>query len=385
MVTVSCSGKFHAFALAEQLERHGLFAGLYTSYAWQKNKLFRKIAKRTDKEDIPVSKIHTVIPLAFPMKLFPGNAYLWNHWFDRYVAARLGKNSGRVFVGWSGMSLQAIRRAKRLGMITIVERGSSHIQYQNEILTEEYGRFGKTFSIDKRVIEKELLEYAEADYISVPSKFACNSFISRGFAASKLVLNNYGFGEPGGIPANTDAPAKFKILYLGKLSVQKGLHYLFQALENLVIPETEYEVQFIGSAEPEIEALARRHKKPNWTFSGHINYYELPPYLAQCSLAVQPSLQEGLSMVIPQMLAAGIPVIASTNSGGEDVIREGETGFVVPVRSPEAITDRIMYLYKNPERLAEMRRQASLSLHNGLSWADYGNRYAAFIKKITGI
>jgi glycosyltransferase involved in cell wall biosynthesis len=383
MVTISCSGKFHAFALAEQLERHGLLNALYTSYAWQKNTLFRKVARRLDKEAIPVSKIHTTIPLAVPMKLFPGNAYLWNDWFDKHVARCLGKKSGRVFIGWSGMSLQAIRKAKRLGMTAIVERGSSHIQYQDEILREEYGRFGKPFSIDKRVIAKELAEYAEADFISVPSKFAYNSFISRGIPASKLVLNNYGFGEPGNIQAHTTPPEKFKILYLGKLSVQKGLHYLFEALRSLPIPEKDYEVQFIGAAEPEIETLAQQQRMPNWIFSGHINYYDLPAHLAQCSVAVQPSLQEGLSMVIPQMLAAGIPVIASTNSGGEDVIREGETGFVVPVRNPQAIAEKIMHLYHNPDRLAAMRVAASQSLHNGLSWPDYGNRYAAFIKKIT--
>lgn len=382
MVTISCSGKFHAFALAEQLEKHHLLSGLYTSYAYQKNNWFRKMAGRVDKENIPVSKIHTAIPLAFPMKLFPANAYLWNHWFDKWVAGRVNKKSGKVLIGWSGMSLEAIRKAKKNGMITIVERGSSHIQYQEEILIEEYGRFGKKFSIDKRVIEKELKEYEEADYISVPSKFAYNSFLGRIADSSKLILNNYGFGSTDKLSENP-VPKKFKILYLGKLSVQKGLIYLFQALASLTIPTDAYEVQFIGAMEAEIEPLAGQYKRPNWIFSGHINHYELPAYLAQCSIGVQPSLQEGLSMVIPQMLSAGIPVIASTNSGGEDVISEGRTGFVVPIRSPEAIAEKITWFYNNPEQLASMRYEAAMGLQNGLSWDDYGNRYVQFLQKIT--
>lgn len=383
MVTITCSGKFHAFALAEQLQRHDMLTALHTSYAYQKNNWFRRLAGRIDKEAIPVQKIHTAIPLAFPMKMFPRNAYLWNNWFDRLTASRLGNKSGKVLIGWSGMSLHTIKKAKKLGMITVLERGSSHIEYQNEILKEEYARYDRPFSIDQRVIEKELKEYEAADYIAVPSKFVYNSFAGRIGNTGKLVLNNYGAGKMAITPEPV-LPAKFRILYLGTLCIRKGAEYLFRALNQLSIPEQEYDVQFIGAIDPEVKQLIEKYRRSNWQFTGHINHYDLPQHLALCSIGIQPSLEEGLSMVIPQMLSAGIPVIGSTNSGGEDVIKEGQNGFVVPVRSPEAIAEKINWFFNHPGELSSMRKVAAQGIRQGLSWNDYGDRYAAFLQKITG-
>ena len=56
MVIVSCPTKFWAFNLAEQLERFKKLSGLYSTYAYQKNTLFRPLISRVDKEDIPLKK-----------------------------------------------------------------------------------------------------------------------------------------------------------------------------------------------------------------------------------------------------------------------------------------------------------------------------------------
>ncbi len=165
MALVSCSSKLWGFSLAEQLEKHGLFDGLYTTYAYNKNTFLRRFVKRIDKETIPVAKTHTNPVLAIPMKLYPSKVHIWNNYFDKWVAGRVLKSNSRVFIGWSGMSLHALRAAKKKGMVTILERGSTHIVQQNKILQDEYKRFGIDFSVQPDVINKELQEYAEADYI----------------------------------------------------------------------------------------------------------------------------------------------------------------------------------------------------------------------------
>ena len=159
MVTVSCSGKLHAFALAEQLEKNKLLDSFFTTYAYQKNTYLRKYVKRIDKEEISVNKIHTNIPLAFPIKLMNDKVYIWNNWYDKWVASKITKSNSKVFIGWSGMSLHSIRTAKKRGIKTIVERGSAHILFQDKILKEEYKKFGINFSVHPVVIKKELKEY----------------------------------------------------------------------------------------------------------------------------------------------------------------------------------------------------------------------------------
>src|SRR5665213_2632643 len=159
MVTIAGSTKLWAFQLAEQMEKHGLLDELITSYAYSKNTFARRFIRRIDKENIPVSKIKTNLLLALPIGAFRNKSYWWNILFDRWVAWKLRKSQSKIFIGWIGMSLHSIRAAKKRGMITIVERGSSHILTQNNILHEEYKRFNKSFSINASLIKREIKEY----------------------------------------------------------------------------------------------------------------------------------------------------------------------------------------------------------------------------------
>ncbi len=383
MVTVSCSGKLHAFNLAEQLEKQGALNAFFTSFSWQKNTLLRRFGGREDKEEIPVRKIHTALPLAIGMKLHQDD-YLWNDLFDRWVALQMGRQAGsRAFIGWSGMSLRAIRAAKRLGMKSVVVRGSAHIQLQDSILQEEYRKFGKPFRIDPRTVEKELLEYEEADFIDIPSTFARQSFLEKGIPDHKLVMNPYGFSSyfHRVEPAGDKKEDVLRILYLGNLTIQKGVIYLFEALRQLSIPEKNFEAWFIGKVDDEIKPSVEKYARPNWKFFGHVNHYELPKLISACDLAVQPSLQDGFGMVILQTLSCGVPVIATTNTGGPDAIEEGKNGFIVPIRNPEAIAARIQLLRDDPSLLENMKAAAAGIGEQQWTWEHYGARYVDFIRK----
>jgi glycosyltransferase involved in cell wall biosynthesis len=385
MVIVSCSAKLHAFALAEQLNMNGLLDDFYTTYASQKNEFLFRFVRRLDKEKIPLSKIHTNSTLAFPIKFWQSRIHIYNNIFDELVSKKIKKSKSQVFIGWSGMSLKTIRKAKMAGMKTIVERGSSHIEFQNEILTEEYARYGMRFKSNPAVIKKELQEYAEADYISVPSNFVKKTFLDKGIQESKLFLNPYGVNLD--FTVQKYEPARksdiFRVLYLGALSFRKGLPYLFEALDLLTIPSDKYEVVFIGRPDDDFKSYCDKHKKENWKFLGHIDHYDLPANLRQTDVAVIPSIEDGFGMVIPQIMAGGIPVITTTNTGANDLIDDGVNGYIVPIRDAEAIARRIEALYNDPQKLAEVKIKASEIVLTGNTWNDYGNRYVAFLKLIT--
>ena len=383
MTVVSCSGKFHAFALTEQLEKHEKLNKLFTTFFSKKNYYFRKFVRRIDKEDISVNFVSTNLFIAILIKIFPKTVFYWNNMFDYCVRFMLNKRSGNIFIGWSGMSLHSITKAKELGMITILERGSSHILFQNDILRKEYRKFGIKFTIHKSVIAKELKEYEVVDYISVPSNFVKNSFIEFGIKESKLILNPYGVSKnfQFEIKPGKENP-KFTIVYLGTLSIRKGLIYLYEALNLLEISQDEYEVLFIGSIDKEFIGWESMYKKPNWRFLGHINHYELKNYLNECHVAVHPSLEEGMSMVIPQLMACQVPVIATTNTGGADIINDNIDGFIIPIRSPKAIAEKISFLFKNPEKLKKMKLNAFSRIQNGFTWDDYGKRYVRNLEEI---
>ena len=78
-----------------------------------------------------------------------------------------------------------------------------------------------------------------------------------------------------------------------------------------------------------------------------------------------------------------MPVILSENTGAYDVVtKEGKEGFVIPIRSVDAIKEKIIFLYKNPKICKKMGEEAKKRVLNGFSWDDYGNRYVKFLKEI---
>ncbi len=386
MVVLSCSSKFHAFALAEQLARHQLLLKFHTLFFSQKNSFYRRFHDRKDHEIIPVALVET-FPIFLPIYFLWKDYYKRANFYDKLVAKRLkySVQDYSVFIGWSSLSYYSALEAKKCGKTVIIERGSSHIAYQNDILIEEYNRFGIDFSIDERIIEKELLEYELADFISIPSKFVLDSFISKGFSKQKLIVNQYGSGNIFRSPnIIRKASSTFRILYLGSATIRKGLIYLFQALKLLQhsISLNSFEFWIIGSINNELKSTISEYSEVNWRFFGHINHYDLPDLIAQCDVAVQPSIEEGLSMVIPQLLSCGVPVIATTNTGGEDVVIHGVNGFIVPIRNPIALKEKLEYCFGNPQALSEMKEHAMrLSLQN-CTWEMYGDRYSDFLNTI---
>jgi len=225
-------------------------------------------------------------------------------------------------------------------------------------------------------------EYEEADYISIPSTFVKNSFIEKGIPEAKLIVNGYGVSEYFSVSAIKTQSGKFTILYVGALTIQKGLIYLFKALHELQVPDEDYEVWFIGTLDEEMKATVEEWKKPNWKLLGQVDHYNLSKYIQQCDVSVFPSLQDGYGMVILQLLSCGLPVIASTNTGGPDVITEGQNGFIVPIRSSAHIAEKLKLLYDDPALLASMKRQAAASIDKGNKWSDYGDRYVSFLKQL---
>lgn len=384
-IVISCSTKFHAFAMAEQFEKNGNLARFYTTFSSQRNPLLQKFVRRIDKELISKSKFRTNVFIAICIKLFPGNAYFWNNVFDKWVAFKLGFNQDfDVFIGWSGMSLHSIRQVKKMGKIAIVERGSSHILFQNEILKKEYAKHGITFSINQKVIDKELKEYEEADYISIPSNFVKSTFIEKEFNESKLLLNQYGvnisnFGKELVIKPQSD---NLKLLYLGSLSFAKGIPYLFEALKEIKNSFQNFEVHFVGSISDDFVEFCNANKEMDWIFHGHIPHHKLKDTLVGFDLAIHPSLQEGLSMVLAQLLASGLPVIATTNTGGMEFIKDGYNGYIVPIRNSKAIKDKIELLYFDRILLNTLKANALESIKNGFTWDDYGNRWKENLGKI---
>ena len=255
--------------------------------------------------------------------------------------------------------------------MTVVERGSSHIQYQNEVLQEEHQIWGIPYRpIDPRICEKEVAEYLECDYITIQSSFAMRSFIEKGVPAKKLIK----------LPLSVDLkmfhPVKkrdsvFRVLYIGSMSLRKGVPYLLKAISSLQLPNFEFVVN--GTVYPGCEKIVQKYAS-NIRFLGTRPFNQLYDVYSQASVVVLPTIEDGFAKVITEAMACGVPVIVTPNCSASDVLTDGVEGFIVPIRSSEAIRERILLLYENPNLRNAMAEAALIRSQAGGGWTSYGER-----------
>jgi glycosyltransferase involved in cell wall biosynthesis len=375
-IVISLIGRFHAFDLAEQLEKRGYLSKLITTYP-------KFLVKRWNISSVnivssPLLELINRVKAKIPFFSNEGISLLIKRIHTWKVKREL--KGANIFVAWGGSSLQAIIKAKKLGIPVVLERGSSHHSFQMKILQEENDLFGYNFKPDYYIWERDLLEYELADYISVPSAFVKKSFISYGISEDKLIVNPYGVD----LSSFVQIPKKdktFRIIFCGQISLRKGVQYLLQAFHELQLKDAE--LWLIGAVSPEMEYLVDRFSSEKIIYKGVQPQKELYKLYSEGSVFCMQSIDEGMAMVQLQAMACGLPLICTTNTGGEDLIsQDGEEGFVIPIRDVATLKDKITYMYDNPAACEIMGRKAKLRVSTGFTWDDYGDRTVANYKNI---
>jgi glycosyltransferase involved in cell wall biosynthesis len=258
-----------------------------------------------------------------------------------------------------------------------------HIRAQDKLLREEYDRWEIPFAgIDSRVIEREEAEYAEADRITVASSFSLRSFISQGVPAEKLRKVSYGVNLSQFCPAGTPDPSRFDVLFVGAVSLQKGVPYLLQAFQRVQHPRKS--LTFAGSPGRDLITALRRHGL--WLGEakviGHVPKSELKYLMSRSHVLVLPSVQDGFGLVLAEAMACGCVVIGTENTGAPDLVTEAQDGFVVPIRDDEALTSRLQFLADHPERRAEMGELALARVRLDGGWRNYGDRAMSVYQEV---
>jgi glycosyltransferase involved in cell wall biosynthesis len=373
-ININVNGRFHAFNLAYQLKKKGLLNKLITTYP-----KFKVNEWKLEYEYI-ISELFLEFLKRYGTRVF--SEKFINLFVSKYHAKNCAKyvDQADIIIGWSGSSLETIIEAKKKGKIFILERGSSHYSYQMTILKEEYEKYGLNYNPNFFMWQRELLEYELSDYISIPSSFVKKTFLEKGISEKKLLVNPYGVDlkEFKQIPKEDKI---FRVIFCGTLSIRKGSHYLLQAFYELDLPNSE--LWHIGSIKEEMKTFIKKYQSDKIIYKGHYPQNRLYKLYSQGNVFCIPSLEEGMAMVQLQAMACGLPLICTTNTGGGDLItKDGEEGFVIPIRDIEALKEKILYLYENQDICYEMGQKAKKRVSNGFTWEDYGNRYYDNLKRI---
>jgi len=278
--------------------------------------------------------------------------------------------SADIFLFYSGSGLNTCKAAREYGKITIVEAVNSHIIYQEELLRTEF----EALQIDwkpfyKTEVERRLEEYELADYILLPSEFVKKSFLDFGFSEKKLIKVPYGFNKLENPMASTldssEHAEKFTVLYVGSISVRKGIKYLIEAFKEFNHPNKR--LLLVGpKADP--DCLKNVIIPDNVVFTGVLKGKELEIIYKEATVFCLPSVEEGLALVLGEALSFGIPIIATENTGVTDLIEDGKEGFWVPIRDSSAIAEKLQLLSDDKDLYQIMKGNALGKSRNLNGW-----------------
>lgn len=365
-VSVSVGGRFHAFQLARQLHHRQCLLKLLTS-------LPRWAVARNGAGGLPI-ETYGLAELMMTAGSLSGIRAIaeWAELakstrFDRWASSRLGPAD--VVHAFANFALETGRRARAGGAMTVLDRASAHVSVQRRIIEEECRRF-RVREVQSRpeLHERALREYDEADAIIAPSTFVRTTFVEAGVPAAKIHV------VPLGVDASTVVGAKrrtgrFRVLYVGGVTLRKGIPYLLEAMRLL---SGDFELVLVGVVSPGLRSLVTA-SRPRPTIVGPVDREQLARLYQEAAVLVLPSVEDGFGLVVLEAMACGVPVIVTTAVGASDVVREGTDGFVVPPRDPEAIADRISRLRDRPDAAAAMRTAAAERART-YSWDTYGDR-----------
>ena len=382
-VVASAGGRFNAFYLVKSLVDHGILKKFYTtSYTSKDGKYIP--ARLVNNAPIYewIGRGWKFLPAIVNEKL------AWNvvkdNLFDLSVQKKLQElDDFDLFVGWANFSLHSIPVARSKGAKIILESGSTHIQYQSDILSDEYYKFGIPYKpVTQKNIDKMVQEYDESDFIMIPSSFVKRSFLEQGIDANKLLKVPYGVEWERFYKKREEVPKKFRVIFVGMLGIRKGLYYLLKAWEKLNLPADKVELLLVGNVQSDFKSvLDRVCLSDNVKFADPSDRNELAKMYQESSVFVHPSIEEGLSMVQAEAMASGLPLICTTNTGGQDLIENEKEGFVIPIRSVEALSEKILWCYQNRDACFEMGKLAQEKIKTQ-TWENYGNNVVEEYKKI---
>jgi starch synthase len=297
-------------------------------------------------------------------------------WLADRLASRWAA-SGNVFHGWTATCLASLRVAKQARAATLVENPILHPRHWQREVLAECNRFGIRprdceSVLPEAVVRRMEREYALCDKIVVPSAAARRSFEESGYAAKTVVIGpgvDHHFFTP---PLGSPGPPLFRVCYVGRLELAKGLVYLLQAWKKLALSGAE--LVLIGECRAEMKPFLQGYASKSVRLIGMQSLQEVAAWYRNSNIFAFPSVNEGLGMVILEAMASGLAVIATDKSGAPDCVTHGEDGFVVPARNVDALAEALWWCYRNPEDARSMGKAARAKVEGQFTLSHYDRR-----------
>jgi glycosyltransferase involved in cell wall biosynthesis len=269
---------------------------------------------------------------------------VWSTWaasvaFDLDAARQLPAGAERL-LAFNGSALRQLHAARRTGMRSLsLMSANSHLRRVVRMYALAHRQYPLERPWATRLLARNLAEYALAERIYVSSQHAWESFVAEGVPAAALALFPL-TPDPRFVP-DPDARAaasSFDIVYVGGLSVVKGVALLIDAVRR--IDRADLRLVLVGGwGTRGMRRFVQRACAEDARIV--VEPGDPLPHLQRAALYVHPSYEDGFGYAPVEALACGVPAIVSENTGMKELIEPGRNGLVLPTGDLDALTQAI--------------------------------------------
>jgi len=213
-------------------------------------------------------------------------------------------------------------------------------------------------------------------------------------------------------------PEHPRLLFVGRISPEKGVHVLMDAFTRIAEKHPTAELDLVGGIasvsyyyiipmtdDPHTQALARfyhpvtksdrykqaldelvpDHLRDRIHFHGQVPNAELETYLRKATAFVFPSVwEEPFSIALIEGQASGVPVVATRAGGNLELMVDGETGLMVERNNPEALAAALDELIANPALGERLGRAAQERIKNSFTWDQCADTLLGYYESLLG-
>jgi glycosyltransferase involved in cell wall biosynthesis len=222
-----------------------------------------------------------------------------------------------------------------------------------------------------------IISSRKCNKVIVTSKKMAEWWTKTGVSQARMTLIPYGvdtnlFKSIPNARIELNIPIERKILlYVGRISPEKGLKFLIYAMQILCKKTEDIELHLIGSGDEQVNLQNLAHHlgiEHKVVFHGQIQKSKLSIYYSAADVTILPSLSEGLPRTMLEAIACGSPFLGTKITGIEDHIQDRKTGFLVEPGNAEALAKKIDSVIHDPVQARMVAMNGSNYVRTNLSW-----------------
>jgi glycosyltransferase involved in cell wall biosynthesis len=298
---------------------------------------------------------------------------------DKKFSRELNNLNAKILHAYEDGCSSSFARAKQLGMQCSYELPIAHWATVRRLLAEEAERYPEweptlesTREPEEKLFRKEE-ELKLADRITCPSQFVLDSLPLEIRQQTHCQISPFGSPTVEPIFEQSSKSNNLKLLFVGSMSQRKGLADLFEAMK--LLKREPISLSILGQPSMPMEFYRRQFSE--FAYIPPCTNHKVRKIMKSYDALVLPSIVEGRALVQQEALSCGLPIIVTPNAGGEDLVEEGITGHLVPIRSPEKIAEVIRVMIENKNHKEEMGKLCQKKAMQ-YSWGNYAQNIIDF-------